>query len=386
MIKTDVCIIGAGPSGAATSLMLSNLKIHHFIIDKETFPRDKTCGDGLILYAYKAMKILGNNLFEDFLNHPNFLHSKGVRLHINSKICLPVTESEDRDFFISYAKRIDFDHFLVEKLSKIFTNIEFGNGVKNLEEKPDGILITLKDEKQILTKLIVGADGTNSIVSKKLALPKNDIKNKSTFVSAYFKNINDFNEMNEGEIRLIYKKAPLFFYIFPLVNGEANVSLGGNSYFIKKHKINLIQEIENIISSNKYVKHKFSNAERISNWRGWVIPYHLGKQKIIGNRFLLTGDAAGLSNAFYKEGVGTGMMSGIIAARNIEKCLKYNNFSANFLKEYETEIKNEFGKLLKFSLYMLKISKYKRIFGFLVEIFKNRFIKKSFKIIERRSY
>lgn len=32
MIKTDVCIIGAGPSGAATSLMLSNLKISHYII------------------------------------------------------------------------------------------------------------------------------------------------------------------------------------------------------------------------------------------------------------------------------------------------------------------------------------------------------------------
>ena len=65
MIKTDVCIIGAGPSGAATSLMLSNLKISHYIIDKEIFPRDKACGDGLILYAYKVMKLLGNNLFEE---------------------------------------------------------------------------------------------------------------------------------------------------------------------------------------------------------------------------------------------------------------------------------------------------------------------------------
>ena len=47
MIKTDVCIVGSGPAGASTSLMLSKLKIKHYIVDKATFPRDKTCGDGL---------------------------------------------------------------------------------------------------------------------------------------------------------------------------------------------------------------------------------------------------------------------------------------------------------------------------------------------------
>ena len=40
--KTAVCIIGAGPSGTATSIMLTKLKIPHYIIDKSTFPRDKT--------------------------------------------------------------------------------------------------------------------------------------------------------------------------------------------------------------------------------------------------------------------------------------------------------------------------------------------------------
>ena len=114
MIETDVCIIGAGPSGVATSLMLSNLKIKHHIIDKAIFPRDKTCGDGLILYAYKAMKLLGGNLFEDFLKSPKFSHSKKIKLHVNNTTNIEFKESEDRDMLITYAKRVDFDHFLVE--------------------------------------------------------------------------------------------------------------------------------------------------------------------------------------------------------------------------------------------------------------------------------
>lgn len=386
MIKTDVCIIGAGPSGAATSLMLSNLKISHYIIDKEIFPRDKACGDGLILYAYKVMKLLGNNLFEEFLNHPKFLHSKRIKLHINNKQHILFSESEDRDMLISYAKRIDFDHFLVEHLSETYAQKEFGNGVKSLEEKPAGILIKLKDGKEILAKIIVGADGAQSIVSKKLANNKIDTKNMSTFVTAYFNGVKDIPKGNDAEVRIIYKNMPLFFYVFPFANGDSNVSLGGNSNQIKKYNINLIDEIENIISTNDNIQHKFTNATRVGKWRGWVIPYRFEKQKMIGNRFLLVGDAAGLANAFYKEGIGTGMMSGVIAARNIERSLKFNDFSESFLKNYEVEIKNEFGKLLKFSFYMLKISRFKRLFSLVVFIFKKRISKKSFRIIKKRSY
>lgn len=386
MIKTAVCIIGAGPAGAATSLMLSKLKIHHYIIDKETFPRDKTCGDGLILYAYKVMKILGDNIFEEFLNHTKILHSKIIRLHINAKQDIVFTESNDRDMIISYAKRIDFDNFLVQKLSETYTQKEFGNAVKSIQETTEGILITLKDSKQILANIIVGADGAQSIVSKKVAKNKIDDEKMSTFVTAYFKGINDMPAGNESEIRIIYNKMPFFFYIFPLANGESNVSLGSNSHFIKENKINLVDEIEKIISTNQQIKHRFNNATRISKWRGWVIPYAFGNQKIVGNRFLLVGDAAGLANPFYKEGVGTGMMSGIIAAKNIQKCLKNNDFSESSLKNYELEVKGEFGKLLKFSAFMLKLARYKYIFSFIVSLFKNRLSKKSFAIIKKRSY
>ena len=227
--KTDVCIIGSGPSGVATSLMLSNLKIHHYIIDKAVFPRDKTCGDGLILYAYKAMKILGGNLFEDFLKSPKFLHSKKIKLHVNNATNIEFNESEDRNMLITYAKRLDFDYFLVEHLSKEFAVQDFGNGVKNLEEKENGILVKLKNGKEILAKVVVGADGAQSIVARKLAKYKADRRLVSTFISAYFDNVEKMPINNEAEVRIIYKGMPLFFYVFPFADGQVNVSFGGRS-------------------------------------------------------------------------------------------------------------------------------------------------------------
>ena len=46
-ISTSVVIIGAGPAGVGTSMFLSIAGIPHVILEKETFPRDKVCGDGI---------------------------------------------------------------------------------------------------------------------------------------------------------------------------------------------------------------------------------------------------------------------------------------------------------------------------------------------------
>ncbi|MEM9821792.1 MAG: FAD-dependent monooxygenase, partial [Bacteroidota bacterium] len=47
MIKTEVCIVGAGPGGAGAALQLAYQNIPSVLIDKATFPRDKICGDAL---------------------------------------------------------------------------------------------------------------------------------------------------------------------------------------------------------------------------------------------------------------------------------------------------------------------------------------------------
>lgn len=383
MIKTDVCIVGAGPAGASASLMLSKLKIEHYIIDKAIFPRDKTCGDGLILHAYKSLLTLG--LLDAFLTNSKFIHSKNINLYIKDNLRLQFKESEDRDIAISYGKRIDFDHFLVNEMSKQYTTCQFGSGVKNLEEVAEGIQITLKNGKQITAKIVVGADGIQSIVSRQLAGFIPDKKKNSTFISAYFKNVKIPLD-KAAEIRLYYKKIPLFFYVFPLANNEVNVSLGGNTQKLLDNNINLKEEIESLIKTHPKVAHKFIDAEQIGAWRGWGIPYHFKKQTICGNRFLLVGDAAGLANSFYKEGVGTGMMSGIICAKKIATCLKENNFSETFMSSYKKDIDNEFGKLLRFSEFALKLSNFKAIFAGFARFSKKFVEKKAPGFIRKRSY
>ena len=57
VIEADVGIIGAGPAGTAAALHLGQLGVRNVVlIDREDFPRDKTCGSGLSPKGIETLK------------------------------------------------------------------------------------------------------------------------------------------------------------------------------------------------------------------------------------------------------------------------------------------------------------------------------------------
>ena len=55
----DVLIVGAGPAGSACAQQLARGGWRVLLADQHAFPRDKTCGDGLIPDAHAALRRLG---------------------------------------------------------------------------------------------------------------------------------------------------------------------------------------------------------------------------------------------------------------------------------------------------------------------------------------
>ena len=353
-IKTAICIIGAGPAGATTSLFLSKMKIPHVIIDAAEFPRDKVCGDGLDLKVMRVLNNLEPGLVErEILNNENFTQSNSVCIHINDskKAVLKYTPKLNESVFpfFFFSKRNYFDNFLVKKINPTYATFLQGTKAEKITWNGSESTIIAKNNNtkiEIKAQLLVGADGDHSVVLRSLGERQISRDNYAGGLRQYWKGISDMED-NHLEIYLP-KSLPLaYLWIFPLPNGEANVGCGLQSTLIKKNHINLKDLLNDIITNDAVLKDRFKNAIPLETPQGWGLPLASLKRKIAGNGWLLTGDAGSLIYPTTGEGIGPAMMSGYIAAHFIKEAVAKNNFTEESFTNYEREIYKRLNDSIK---------------------------------------
>src|ERR1700694_3124555 len=58
MERTEIAVVGAGPSGATTALLLARAGHAVTVFDRARFPRDKACGEGLMPPGVRVLRDL----------------------------------------------------------------------------------------------------------------------------------------------------------------------------------------------------------------------------------------------------------------------------------------------------------------------------------------
>lgn len=357
ILKQEICIIGAGPAGATTSLFLSKLKVKHMIVDACMFPRDKICGDALDLKVMRVFNHLDPTLVDrEILANDQFVKSWGAKIISgNGKTNDVLIKDRSLSYpFFFVAKRGYFDNFLAEKIPSDYAdfkqvtkvnNIKRENGIWHISTISNGLPLTIH------AKFIVGADGDHSSVLRSLGKRKIDRHHYAGALRQYWKGISDFTSDNMMEIYLP-KSLPLaYLWIFPLPNGEANVGCGLASNVLSKKSIDLKKLFHQLITEDPAIAHRFKNAVPLEKPVGWGLPLASERRKASGEGYLLVGDAAGLVCPTTGEGVGPGMMSGYIAAQFIKRALEKGSFGKEMFTNYDHEvIKRLDGDIWKYNL------------------------------------
>ena len=371
---TDVLIAGAGPGGASTSVFLAREKINHFIIDKAIFPRDKVCGDAMSGKSVGMLKRMTADWQQQFLADKNkTVVCSGIQFIAPDNTCLDIpfqlnnNDAVEPPGFVS--RRIDFDNTLAGLIDPQYATFLTDTLLEDIESTEDGLIVTIKqhgEHKKIFTKMIVGAEGRSSIVAKKMAHHSMEPAHYSAGIRAYYQNVSGLHDKNFIELHFLKELQPGYLWIFPLANGAANVGVGMLSKSVSAKKINLKQLMLDAIQSHPNIKDRFANAVIEGSIDGWGLPLGSKKRTLSGNRFLLTGDAGSLIDPFTGEGIGNAMVSALVASRIIKKALGTNNFSADFLQQYDKDLYKKLWAELKLSHYLQLLSSKPRLFNFVV--------------------
>lgn len=340
----DAIIVGAGPAGCSAAIFLARNNFNVCLLDKETFPRDKTCGDGLggaalnMLHKIGVLEKIEKGeywAFEDIFIASSSGHSVRHKGNASDKFV--------REYGMAVPRKI-LDDILLNEV-KAYSNVDVLEGAKVFDllkdnTNTDGVIASI-DSQEITIKgrFIIGADGAHSIVGSKCNLHNRNQRYKAISVRAYYSNISDIGHT----IEVYYNKEllPGYGWILPTGKNTANVGIILYNRFTLAQNINT--QFHKFINETPFIKDRFTHAEmQKDSYKGWPLPLGSFPGKRSNKNVLLIGDAGSFIDPVTGEGIYKAMRSGELAANAISETIDQSKTPEHLSLVYENMWKKEF--------------------------------------------
>ncbi|MCG2613414.1 geranylgeranyl reductase family protein [Terrimonas sp. NA20] len=338
----DVLIAGGGPAGSGLAFHLASQGYKVIVVDAESFPRDKVCGDGVSPIALAELQAMGITQTEKFAS-TNEIKQVGLFIK-NDKVIINLSKPDHLPFHAHIIPRVELDQWIVSAAQKAGATYLENTRVTGFEIRSGVAIAQLKQGRKNFTlnaKMIVGADGSRSVVARQLNGKPPDSEFQLVGLRAYYEKVN--GPTDRVDIYFSEESFPGIFWMFPKGPAGANIGMAMVSKTLPTKTADVKQLLINHIARNKDIRERIGNGQMEGKIMGWPITFYNSKTRIIGDRVLLAGDAAGLINPLSGDGIQYALLSARWAAETISHCLQANDLSVNGLQSYQRRVNAELG-------------------------------------------
>jgi geranylgeranyl reductase family protein len=367
----DVVIVGAGPSGSACAYWLAKAGWSVCLVEKKTFPREKTCGDGLTPRSVYQLQEMG--LEREVARHGH--RYNGLRAFgFGATLAMNWPEHPKFPNYGYTITRFNLDGLVAEHARAKGATLLNGVEVVDLLEPSDapghglkgakGVVVKEKDTgttAELRARYVVVADGQNSRMGRELGVMRNKAWPMGMALRGYYTSARHDEPWIDSHLDIRDPKGkvvPGYGWVFPLGDGRVNVGVGLLSTGGAWKGVNTTKLQEYFVAQTAEAW-GLNDETCCGPATGGRLPMGLALGPHVGANTLTIGDAAGAVNPFNGEGIAYGYETGRLAASVLAEALVANDPTR--LAHYDELLDEAYGDYYKVARAFVRVISEPRI-------------------------
>ena len=351
MQKTDILIIGAGPSGSSAAALLKQKGYDVTIIEKQHFPRF-SIGESLLPQCMVFLEEAGlldtvrDHVEEcgfQFKNGAAFLKGKKRSFYDFTK---KFSEGPGTTWQV---RRASFDHILAQQAEKMGADIRFGHEVLAVNVEPEQPILTVKTEQgesyQIQAKFLLDASGFGRILPKYLDLESpSDFPVRRAVFTHIEDGILDDPEFDREKILItVHEKDPrAWYWLIPFADGRASFGVVAEEDFFEKYGFDGSSDYDvaalqrRILADDEALSHVLRNAKFDTPVRT-LVGYSANVKHLAQRNYALLGNAGEFLDPVFSSGVTIALKSSSMVVPLVDQYIKGENI--DWMEQYEKPLR-----------------------------------------------
>jgi flavin-dependent dehydrogenase len=345
----DIAIIGGGPAGSTAAALLARAGRRVIVFEREKFPRFHI-GESLLPFSMQAFTRLG--LHEKFLR-AGFIKKYGGE--IIGACCDTGTKFYFKDGYRSQTDhayqvtRGDFDKMLLDHATESGAEVHEQTTVDGIDFSHDGVDLTIKSNgssHSIRACYVVDASGRTSLLARQFKIKKTYDHLHKLSIFAHYEGVWRPNGI-DGTLTVLVRAIDRWFWLIPLSDERTSVGVVLDSETFRKSKLSAEDFLQQALAEQPTIAKRMRHARRVS--KVYVeADFSYRSTCLYGDRWLLTGDAAGFIDPIFSSGVFLAVFSGEKCADVLNEVLDCPSKAKRSFARYERSVNRAMDVYLRF--------------------------------------